>query len=504
MKKKVILIIRDGWGYSEDEKNNAILTAKTPFTDQAEKEYPTILLNASGKYVGLPDGFMGNSEVGHMTIGSGKKVEQSLLRINKTIEDNSFLINRSILEAIVNAKENKATLHLIILLQDAGVHSHIDHLFKTLDYAKKEGLKNDQVVIHVITDGRDEEPESGIDFLSQVAEAVHDRGVGIVATISGRYYSMDRNQNWERTELAYKAIVDGVGREFKCGLEELEKSYENNITDEFIKPMVKIGYKGMKDNDSVFFLNFRKDRSRQLTESILDKNFKEFEKKQKEVYFLAMTNYNKALNLNVVFDDVVIENTITEVLDKNNKKQLRISETEKYAHVTYFFNGGKEYDSENIDKILIPSPGVATYDLQPEMNIKDLNSKVLEKINNELYDFILLNYPNPDMVGHTGNFDATVKAVEAVDISLENVIKCGLEKEYIILLTADHGNAENVSKNFTRHTLNKVPFTLISKESFKKENYLKNGEFGLSNIMATILKIMDIKKPQNIDKDLFD
>lgn len=498
-RKKVLLIIRDGWGYTKRKKDNAILEADTNFINNLEKKYSTIFLEASGKAVGIPDGLAGNSEVGHMTIGAGRAFEQSLLKINKKIKNQEFLINPEILKAIQNVKKNNSKLHLISLLQEAGVHSHINHLFATLDYAKKEGLKQDQIILHIITDGRDSHPKSGINFLIQVAEQKELKKIGWIATIIGRYYAMDRNKNWDRTELAFKAISEGKGKEFECGIDELNYSYKNNITDEFIKPLVKRGYSGVKNNDSVFFLNFRKDRAIQLSQSFVEKSFQEFPRIQKKVFFLAMTQYNEELKLNNVFNDINVENTVTEILDKNNLKQLRISETEKFAHVTFFFDGGSDFNSKNIEKILIPSPKVVTYDLQPEMSIKKITSTMLEKINTEKYDFILLNYPNPDMVGHTGNFNATVRACEFIDKSLEKIIPEALKKKYTILLTADHGNAEKVSRTFTSHTKNKVPFTFISNEKI----ILKKGEFSIANIGATILKIFNLEIPKEMDESLF-
>lgn len=500
--KKVFLIIRDGWGYSEKKKNNAILAADTSFTDKLEKDYPTILINASGEYVGIPKGFAGNSEVGHTTMGVGRVVDQSLLRIDKSIDSGEFLTNKNILSVIQNVKKNNSRLHLIVLLQDTGVHSHIDHFFAVIDYAKKEGLSYDQVIFHLITDGRDDHPTSGISFLVEVAEKMERSMVGNIGTIMGRYYAMDRNENWDRTKIAYDAIVNGDGKKFDCGIEELDKSYEDGITDEFVEPMVKEGYGGMHDGDSVFFMNFRKDRTRQLTKAIIEDDFDNFKREKKDLCFLAMTRYYEELKSSVVFDDIEIKNTVSEILDKNNFKQLRISETEKYAHVTFFFDGGKQYNSNNIEKILIPSPNVKTYDLQPEMNIDVLTENVLDKIEGNEKDFILLNYPNGDMVGHTGNFDATVKAIEAVDKSLKKVIEKALEKNYTILLTADHGNAENVSPIFTSHTKNKVPFTFISKDSLGKENFLKEGEFGLASIGNTILEIFGIEEEKNMDSSL--
>lgn len=478
------------------------MQADTPFADMVEKTYPTVLLNASGRAVGLPKGYMGNSEVGHMTMGLGRVQKQLLTRINDAIEDKTFFQNKEILKAIQNTKENDSKLHLMCLLQDAGVHAHISHLFAVLDYAKKEGLKKDDVLLHLFTDGRDDKPTSGIGFLAEVAEYIEQKRIGKVVTISGRYFAMDRNKKYERTKKAYEAIFDAKGEKFKCGLGKLDELYKKNITDEFIEPMVKVSYSGVKDKDSIFFLNFRKDRARQLTEAIIDKNFFAFDRKQKDIYFLSMARYDKKWKNNVVFEDIEPKNTLTEILDKNNKKQLRISETEKYAHVTFFFDGGKEFESKNIDKVIVPSPNVATYDLKPEMSSHELTEKTIEEIKTEKYDFILINYPNADMVGHTGDFEATKKAVESVDRSVKKVTEKGLEKNYIILLTADHGNAESVSHTDTKHTSNKVFFSYIANDLKNQKNIFKKGEFGLSNIAKTILDIFEIKSNDKMDESL--
>jgi 2,3-bisphosphoglycerate-independent phosphoglycerate mutase len=505
--KKIILIIRDGWGYkkknpikdifSKNTSINAIDKAKTPHTDYFEKNYPTMYLNAAGVYVGLPDDIVGNSEVGHMTIGAGRPILQSLPRINEEIKSGDFLQDKTILKSIQNIKKNDTQLHLIILMQDAGVHAHIDHLFETMKYCKKEGLKNDQVILHLITDGRDDNPESGVYFLAEVAEKMEKMRVGNVGTISGRYFSMDRNKNIDRTEKSFNAIFNAESTEkFSCGMEKIHSLYSENITDEFLVPMVKEGYEGVHKNDSIIFLNFRKDRAIQLSEMI-DAKVSEM-----NLCFSTMTRYNKSLQSSVIFDNIKTENILGDILEKNNKKQLRISESEKYAHVTFFFDGGVQKTHAGKKEILIDSPNVATYDIQPEMSSAELTEKTLEQISTDSYDFIILNYPNADMVAHSGNIDSTVKAIEIVDACVDKVVERALKHDFTVMLAADHGNAEEVSEQMTSHTQNKIPFTIISKDLKNKKDYLKKGDFGLANITATIVDVLDLEKPSEWKESL--
>lgn len=497
-RKKVILIVRDGWGYKEKKTSlkkvfskkqeifNAIEIADTKNTDSFEENFPTIFLDASGGAVGLPSGFVGNSEVGHITMGAGNISDQSLLRISESIESGKFLRNESILKAIQNIKEKNSQLHLMILMQDAGVHSHIEHLFETMRYCKKEGLKNDQVVLHLMTDGRDSDPESGIAFLAEVAEHMETLRVGNVGTISGRYFAMDRNKNEERTEKYFQAFFNAKSSEkFSCGMEKIHDFYKNGTTDEFIPPLVKEGYEGVFPEDSIVFLNFRKDRSIQVSQKISEQGFENF---------YTMTNYAENINSETIFTDEKVENTLGDILEKNNKKQLRISETEKYAHVTFFFDGGVKKEHKGKKEIMVKSPDVTTYNLKPEMSSKELNKEIISNIEKDEFDFILVNYPNVDMVAHTGDLKATVKAVESVDHFVGLVVESALEKGYIVMLTADHGNAEEISETKRSHTKNKVPFTLISKEFEGKEDVLKEGRFGLENIAPTVLELMDIEK----------
>ncbi len=497
MPQKVILIIRDGWGYSKKSFGNMIKQADTSWTDKMEKIYPSVLLETSGETVGLPKKFVGNSEVGHITIGAGRKIEQMLSRINNSIKDKSFFRNKVILKSIQNVKKYQSKLHLISILQKEGVHGYLSHLEAILKYAKKEGLKNDDVVIHLFTDGRDAHPENAVKYLAELAEIIYQNNIGIVATICGRYFGMDRDNRWERTEQAYQAIINSQGKKFDCGIEELEESYQKGITDEFIKPLVKNGYQGFQKNDSVFFVNFRKDRAKQLTTMILEKN--------KDIVFISMTEYDSKNNIDVVFEDIVIKNTWGDVLEKVGKSQLRISETEKFAHVTYFFDGGSKKVHQNRKDILVPSPPVNTYDLQPEMSSADLTKILCQEIKNFNNDFILLNFPNVDMVGHTGNEKATKKAVEKVDECCQIITEMALKKDYLVALTADHGNAEEMlGKNITSHSKNPVQFTIISSQKIKlkKQYFWEKKKYSLQNIAPTILDLMNIKKPQEMSESL--
>ena len=496
MNNKVILIVRDGWGYRKEEEKNFVKLSATPNTDRLEKEYPTIYIGAAEEWVGLQKGFVGNSEVGHMTLGAGKIFDKSLKRINNSMESGEFLINLEILKAINNVKENNSKLHLVILMQDAGVHSYILHLFEIMRYAKKEGLKDDDVQLHLITDGRDENPESGLEFLNEVFENMETMQLGRVATISGRYYAMDRNKNWERTEKFYQAVVNAKSDEiFDCGKQIIFNSYQNEkITDEFLIPKVKEGYEGLKENDSLIFLNFRKDRPRQFTKALIDDDFNSFERgEKKNIYFLSMTRYYKEQKSPVIFEDEIIKNTLGEILEENKKTQLRIAETEKFAHVTFFFDGGVKKDFSGKKEILIPSPNVETYDLKPEMSAGEVTEKLIEEINDNQPDFIFVNYANPDMVGHTGNFEAIQKAVEVVDEEVGKLVKAGQENGYSILLTADHGNVEDKREETkTTHTMSLVPLTIIAdKENLEKVSLVKIK--GLADIKKIILDFMDLR-----------
>ncbi len=493
-KRKVIFIIRDGWGYRKEKSYNAILEAKTPNDDAFRKEYPSTLIKASGEAVGLPFGYQGNSEVGHMTIGSGRIIEQSLLKINKSIKKGSFFKKREFLEAIERCKKNNTFLHIIGLFQKEGVHSHLNHLFAILDLCKKKKFK--KVYIHAITDGRDSPVEKGKLYIKEVIEKTKKIGFGEIVSLSGRYYAMDRDNRWDRTKKSYDAIIEGKSLEkFDNLLLEVKKCYASGITDEFITPRVRKDYKGIKDKDSVIFYNFRTDRPRQLVKSIIEKNFDKWERKRKDIFFVAMTNYYDKLKGEIVFKEDKIKNILGEILSLNNIKQLRISETEKYAHVTFFFNGQEEKRFKGERRILIPSPKVKTYDKKPEMSVYEISKILTEEIKKKKYQFILVNFVNADMVGHTGIKNKIIKAVEAVDYSVGKVVKEAFLNDYTVLISADHGNAEDQRKKWkTSHTINPVFFILLSKEKNLKNKLLKK-EKGLKDIAPTILSLLGIKKP---------
>jgi 2,3-bisphosphoglycerate-independent phosphoglycerate mutase len=490
---KIVLIIKDGWGYRKSRQNNAISQAETLIDDSLRKKYPWTLLEASGKAVGLPDKYQGNSEVGHLTIGSGRIINQNLVRINESIKDKSFFKKKELINALKNCRKNKSFLHLIILLQREGVHAHIEHLFALLDFCQKNKFKN--VLIHLITDGRDSSVNKGKEYLKQVIQKTKEVKIGEIVTISGRYYAMDRDKRWQRTKKAYQAIVQGQAKDsFTDPLAKISQCYKKKETDEFIVPSVKKNYQGIKDNDSVIFCNLRTDRPKQLTQSIIEKDFSHWKRERKNVFFVAMTEYYDSIKAEILFKEEKIKNTLGEVLSKNNKKQLRISETEKYPHVTFFFNGQEEKCFKKEKRIMIPSPRVSTYDKKPEMSIK----KVVKEFKKEVkknYDFVLINLANIDMVGHTGNREATVKAVEFVDQAVGEIVEAGLKEKFVFLITADHGNAEEQSgEKTTTHTLNPVPLIVVAPEMKFK---LESGK-GLKDLAPTVLKMMDIKKPKEM------
>jgi 2,3-bisphosphoglycerate-independent phosphoglycerate mutase len=496
-KKKVILIIRDGWGYRKDCKENYICEAKTPNTKKLMKEYPNVLLNASGEAVGLPKGYQGNSEVGHMTIGSGRIILQSLARINKAIKEGSFFKIDAFVKAIDSCKKHKTRLHLIGLLQVEGVHSHIDHLFALLELCKKMNFKD--VYVHVITDGRDSPVTDSLKHVKALLEKFKKTGFGKIATISGRYFTMDRDKRWERTKEAYDCIVKGeCADEFTDAIKKIKECHKNNETDEFIKPRKMEGYSGVKNNDSIIFFNFRTDRPRQLTQAIVEDKFEGWKRKPSRVFYVAMTQYYMPMKAHVAFEDINLKNLLGEVISRHGFKQLRISETEKYAHVTFFFNGQIEEPNKNEDRILVHSPKVATYDLKPEMSVYEVSSKLDNEINKKKYDFIVTNLVNCDMVGHTGKKEAIIKAVEAVDDCVGRIVDAGLSNGYYILIFADHGNAEDKSAAWqTSHTINPVPLILVSNDPKLKKCKLKKGK-GLQDIAPTVLDIMGIDKPKEM------
>ncbi|MDD6796648.1 MAG: 2,3-bisphosphoglycerate-independent phosphoglycerate mutase [Clostridiaceae bacterium] len=498
-KKPVMLMIMDGFGLAPKSEGNAVALAKKPNIEKLMKEDPTTELQASGMAVGLPDGQMGNSEVGHLNIGSGRIVYQELTRITKAIDDREFFENEALLDAMKNAKENNTSLHLMGLLSDGGVHSHINHLRGLLEFAKEQGLQ--KVYVHAFMDGRDVPPSSGKDFIVKATEMMQEIGVGEIATLSGRYYAMDRDNRWERVELAYNAIVLGQGETATSAVEAIEKSYADNKTDEFVLPCVitKDGVPTGKvqNGDSVVFFNFRPDRARELTRAINDKVFDGFKRETLNLTFVTMTQYDKTLEgVEVAFKPQTLENTLGEYVASKGLNQLRIAETEKYAHVTFFFNGGVEQPNNGEDRVVIPSPKVATYDLKPEMSAFEVTDELLKRIDEDKYDMIILNYANPDMVGHTGVVEAAVKACETVDTCLGKVAEKILEKDGTLFVTADHGNAETMidfstGNPFTAHTTDPVPFIWVSNHVDGRK--LKAGK--LADIAPTMLHEMNVEVP---------
>jgi 2,3-bisphosphoglycerate-independent phosphoglycerate mutase len=499
--KPFLLMILDGWGVCERTEGNAIAQAKTPIMDGLCKNFPCATIKASGLAVGLPEGQMGNSEVGHLNIGAGRIVYQDLTRISLAIEDGSFFNNNVLLSAMENAIKNNSSLHLMGLVSDGGVHSHNTHLYALLELAKKKGLKN--VFIHAFLDGRDAPPKSALKYLAELEDRIQQIGIGKIATVSGRYYAMDRDKRWERTKLAYNAIVFRTGNFAKSALAAVESSYKEDVDDEFILPTVielpdeSNEKASVKSDDSVIFFNFRSDRPRQLTESLTGKNFSGFERGENLSFpfFVCMTEYDERFKLPLAFPPIEIKNTLADVLSQNGLKQLHIAETEKYAHVTFFFNGGVEEPKKNEDRVLVPSPKVATYDLKPEMSAYEVTEKVVEAIKSKKYDFIVLNYANSDMVGHTGIMDAAEKAVEAADSCIGKVINALEEVGGVCLTLADHGNAEQMidyktSKPHTAHTSNPTPLIYFSDAAV-----LLRKDGILADVAPTILEIIKIKKP---------
>ena len=498
-KKPYALIIMDGYGVNERHEGNAIYAAKTPNMDKYLAEYPNTIVHASGMDVGLPDGQMGNSEVGHTNIGAGRIVYQELTRITKSIEDGDFFENAALQGAVDNCKKNNSAIHFMGLLSDGGVHSHINHLFGLLEMAKKNGLE--KVYVHCFMDGRDVSPTSGADFAEALVAKMRALETGKIATVMGRYYAMDRDNRWERVSEAYKAMVYGEGNKDTSAVNAIKKSYNENVTDEFVVPTVITDENGealgkISENDSVVFLNFRPDRAREITRTRVDREFNGFEREFFKTYYVCMTQYDASMpNVEVAFKPQSLVNTFGEYISRKGLRQLRIAETEKYAHVTFFFNGGVEavYDGE--DRALINSPKVATYDLQPEMSAPEVTEEVVKRIESGEYDVIVLNFANCDMVGHTGIFDAAVKAVETVDNCLGKTVDAILKMGGTALITADHGNADQMvdydtNDVFTAHTTNVVPLVLVGGEDGTK---LKAGR--LADLAPTMLDLMGLEKP---------
>jgi 2,3-bisphosphoglycerate-independent phosphoglycerate mutase len=506
-KQQVVLIILDGWGINKNLKQNpATLLADTPNYDKLIKKYSNIEINASGKDVGLPEGLMGNSEVGHLNIGAGRIVYQDISRIDKAIEEKTVEHNPKFQKLLKYLKQSGKNLHLMGLLSDGGVHTHIRHLFGFLDIFKQAGIEN--IYIHPFLDGRDTPPKSGIFFIKQLEQKLKHIGVGKIASVMGRYYAMDRDNRWERVKKAYDALVFGRGEAyFKNAEEAVTESYNNSVTDEFMEPVVivddqNIPVAPISDEDAVLFFNFRGDRAREITRAFVDKDFNSFEKDNNlNVKFFCLKEYAKTIDASVIFEHIKLDNILSEVLSENNLKQLRIAETEKYAHVTFFFNGGVEKEYLGEDRVLIPSPKVATYDLQPEMSAFEVKDTVIEKIKQEKYDVIILNFANPDMVGHTGILPAAIKAVEVVDTCIGEVIDAVNQVNGVTFITSDHGNAEIMTDektggSFTAHTTNKVPFICIDD---KKNRILTNRpDVKLADIAPTILDVLEIKQPDEM------
>jgi len=501
--KRAMLIIMDGWGLGKVASSDAIQHAKTPFVNSLYKKYPNTTLVTCGEAVGLPDGQMGNSEVGHLNLGAGRIVYQELQRINVAVRDGSFAKNEVLLNSIKYAKANNKAFHLLGLVSNGGVHSHINHLKAIIDICKNEGLQ--QVYVHAFTDGRDTDPKSGLGFIKELQEHLN-KNVGEIATVSGRYYAMDRDKRWERVKLAYDALVNGIGAKSPSAIEAVEDSYANNITDEFIKPTVITENNNpvatIKNDDVVICFNFRTDRCREITEVLTQVDIPEQGMKKLSLHYTTMTQYDHSFkNVNVVFENDDLKNTLGEIISKDGLKQIRIAETEKYPHVSFFFSGGREKPFDGEKRIMIPSPKVATYDLKPEMSANEVTDAIVPEIKNKTADFICLNFANADMVGHTGVWQAAIKAVETVDHCVERVVTAALENDYVVFLTADHGNAdylinEDGSPN-TAHTLNLVPLFVIDKEW---KGTVKPGKLG--DIAPSILKIMGLEIPKEMTGEL--
>lgn len=504
MKKRVMLLIMDGWGIGKDYPGNAIKLADTPNVDRLTKNYPYTEIAASGLDVGLPQGQMGNSEVGHLNIGAGRIVYQDLTLITKEIEEGNFFENQALLKAVNKAKENKSKLHILGLVSKGGVHSHLDHLFALLELAKRNNLE--EVYVHAFLDGRDVSPFSAQDDIRELEEKMKEIGIGKVASVTGRYYAMDRDNRWDRVEKAYDAMLLGEGKHTSDVLASIKEEYENKITDEFMTPTVVVEddkpVATIEDNDSVIFLNFRPDRAREITRALVDEDFKGFDRKKKvNTTYVCMTQYDKTIeNVDMAYPPKSVKNTLGEVIASEGLKQLRIAETEKYAHVTFFFNGGVEEPEKNEERILIPSPKVATYDLKPEMSAKEVKEAVLEKINAQDPDLIILNFANPDMVGHTGIIEAEIKAIETVDKAVGEIAEATLANGYDLFITADHGNGEQLidyttEKPFTAHTTNPVPLIYVTNDKNVK---LQDKGGRLSDLAPTMLEVLNIEKPEEM------
>ena len=495
--KKTVLIILDGWGLGDTSKSDAIYNAITPFVDSLYTKYPNSVLKTFGQYVGLPKGQMGNSEVGHLNIGAGRIVYQDLAKINLSCEDNSIAQMENLKKSFAYAVQNKKPLHLIGLVSDGGIHSHQNHLYKLCQLANKAGVKN--VFIHAFTDGRDCDPKSGKGFIKKLEQNLFGAKI---ASVCGRYYAMDRDKRWERIKLSYDLMIKAKGEKSQNLQESIQNSYNNGVTDEFIKPLIAVDEKNqpiaqIKEDDAVICFNFRTDRCRQITTVLTQTSFPEFEMDTLNLHYTTLTNYDKTFkNIEVIYDKENIKNTLGEVLEQNKKSQIRIAETEKYPHVTFFFSGGREKEFVGEKRIIVNSPKVPTYDLQPQMSAPEVTATIISELEKGATDFVCLNFANPDMVGHTGNYNAIVKAIETVDVCTQKVVEAGLKNDYAFLIIADHGNADFAINTDgtpnTSHSTNPVPCFALN-TGFNK---IENGK--LADIAPTILQIMGIKAPNEM------
>ncbi|HBX24136.1 MAG TPA: 2,3-bisphosphoglycerate-independent phosphoglycerate mutase [Desulfotomaculum sp.] len=499
-KQPLVLFILDGWGVNEQKEHNAIAGARIPNLSRLLERYPHTVLGTSGEDVGLPEGQMGNSEVGHLNMGAGRVVYQELTRISRSIRDRDFYDNPVLLEAVEKARENGGALHLMGLLSDGGVHSHINHLYALLELARDQGL--DRVFVHAFLDGRDVPPANAKEYITALTERMAKMELGKIVTVMGRYYAMDRDKRWERVQEAYYAMVEGRGYQVNSASEAVEQAYDRGETDEFVKPSVIVDDGGqpvgqVKNGDAIIFFNFRPDRAREITRAFVDEDFDGFERpaERPRVHFTCMTRYDKTIEAPVAFRPQVLVNTLGEVLSYRNLRQLRLAETEKYAHVTFFFNGGVEKPNRGEDRVLIPSPHVATYDLQPEMSACGVTDALITKLKDDVYDVMIVNYANPDMVGHTGVIKAAIKAVEEVDSCLGRAIEAVRQAGGIAIITADHGNVEMMRDNtggpHTAHTTNRVPFILVS----DKHQGVTLRPGSLEDVAPTMLHLLGVEQP---------
>ena len=500
MSKRVLLCIMDGWGISKDSPKDATKAAKTPNIDRLYKEEKNIQIFADGEHVGLPAGQMGNSEVGHLNIGAGRVVYQDLTRINKSIKDGDFFTNEKFLNAVEHIKKNNSSLHLFGLVSTGGVHSSLDHILALIEFAKRQGLK--KVYLHAFLDGRDTPPKSAVGFLETIEAKLKEAGLPPVASVCGRYYAMDRDNRWDRVEKAYNMLILGEGNKADSAVDAVKASYEKDVTDEFVEPtVIDVPNSRIEDNDAVIFFNFRPDRAREISKAINFADFDGFERKavRKNIYYVTFKQYDASFPFPVAFEPKPLINLLGDVLDKNGIKQFRTAETEKYAHITFFFNGGVDEPNKLETRVLINSPKVATYDLQPEMSAPAVCNEVLKALENKDYGFILVNFANPDMVGHTGVMEAAIKACETVDECVGKIVAKATENDVAVILTADHGNAEYMEDKtthapYTAHTTNPVPFFVINAGNVELQ---PTG--ALCDIAPTVLQLLGIEKPAEMD-----